>query len=54
MLKSPKVIVALVLVQVFFATLPIAVKVALRDLTSPALALLRVAGAAALFWVSTA
>jgi drug/metabolite transporter (DMT)-like permease len=50
-LKSPRVIVALVLVQVFFATLPIAVKVALRDLSSPALALLRVAGAAALFWV---
>lgn len=37
--------------QVLFATLPIAVKVALRDLTSPALALLRVAGAALLFWV---
>lgn len=51
MLKSPKVIVALVLVQVFFATLPIAVKIVLRDLSSPALALLRVAGAAALFWV---
>jgi drug/metabolite transporter (DMT)-like permease len=50
-LKSPKVIIALVVVQIFFATLPIAVKVALRDLTSPALALLRVAGAAALFWV---
>jgi drug/metabolite transporter (DMT)-like permease len=50
-LKSPKVLIALVLVQVFFATLPIAVKVALRDLSSPALALLRVAGAAALFWV---
>lgn len=51
MLKSRKVIVALVLVQVFFATLPVAVKIALRDLSSPALALLRVAGAAALFWV---
>jgi drug/metabolite transporter (DMT)-like permease len=49
--KSPKVIVALVLVQVFFATLPIAVKLSLRDLSSPALALLRVAGAAALFLV---
>jgi drug/metabolite transporter (DMT)-like permease len=49
--KSPKVVLALVLVQVLFATLPIAVKVALRDLTSPALALLRVAGAALLFWV---
>jgi drug/metabolite transporter (DMT)-like permease len=51
LLKSPKVIVALVLVQVFFATLPIAVKIVLRDLSSPALALLRVAGAAALFWL---
>lgn len=50
-MKSPKVVLALVLVQVLFATLPIAVKVALRDLTSPALALLRVAGAALLFWV---
>jgi drug/metabolite transporter (DMT)-like permease len=49
--KSPKVVLALVLVQVLFATLPIAVKVALRDLSSPALALLRVAGAALLFWV---
>jgi drug/metabolite transporter (DMT)-like permease len=50
-LKSPKVILALVLVQVLFATLPVAVKVALRDLSSPALALLRVTGAAALFLV---
>jgi drug/metabolite transporter (DMT)-like permease len=51
LLKSPRVVVALVLVQVFFATLPIAVKVVLRDLSSPALALLRVGGAAALFWL---
>lgn len=51
MLKSPRVVIALVLVQVFFATLPIAVKVALRDLSSPALALLRVSGAALLFWI---
>jgi drug/metabolite transporter (DMT)-like permease len=50
-LKSPKVILALVLVQVLFATLPVVVKVALRDLSSPALALLRVSGAAALFFV---
>lgn len=42
---------ALVLVQVFFGSLPIAVKVALRDLTSPALALIRVASAALLFQV---
>ena len=44
-----EVYVALVLVQVFFATLPIAVKVVLRDLSSPALALARVALAALLF-----
>ncbi|HEX2201948.1 MAG TPA: DMT family transporter, partial [Longimicrobium sp.] len=48
-MKSRSVYVALLLVQVFFATLPIAVKIALRDLSSPALALLRVAGAALLF-----
>jgi drug/metabolite transporter (DMT)-like permease len=40
---------ALVFVQLFFATLPIAVKVVLRDLSSPALAVLRVCGAALLF-----
>jgi drug/metabolite transporter (DMT)-like permease len=43
------VLTALLFVQLFFGTLPIAVKVALRELTSPALALLRVAGAALLF-----
>lgn len=42
---------ALVMVQVFFATLPIAVKIALRDLSSPSIALLRVAGGAALFLI---
>ncbi|MBW3570101.1 MAG: DMT family transporter [Gemmatimonadetes bacterium] len=50
-MRSPKVLLALLLVQVLFATLPVAVKVALRDLSSPALALLRVTGAAALFFV---
>lgn len=50
-MSSRSTIVALLLVQLFFATLPIAVKVALRDLSAPALALLRVAGAAALFMV---
>jgi drug/metabolite transporter (DMT)-like permease len=50
-LKSPRVIVALLLVQLFFGTLPIAVKMVLREVSSPALALLRVAGAAALFWM---
>lgn len=41
----------LVLVQLLFATLPVAVKIALRDLSSPAIALLRVTGAALLFLV---
>ena len=50
-MASRRVYVALVLVQVFFAMLPIAVKIVLRDLSSPALALVRVAGAALLFWV---
>lgn len=49
MSSRSSVYVALVLVQVFFATLPIAVKVALRDLSSPSLALIRVSGAALLF-----
>jgi drug/metabolite transporter (DMT)-like permease len=40
---------ALFAVQFFFATLPIAVKIALRDLSAPGLALLRVGGAAAIF-----
>jgi len=44
-----RVYTALVLVQLFFGALPIAVKVALRELSSPALALIRVAGAALLF-----
>ena len=48
-MRPSSVYVALILVQVFFATLPIAVKIALRDLSSPALALLRVTGAAVLF-----
>ncbi|HEX8394058.1 MAG TPA: DMT family transporter [Longimicrobium sp.] len=51
MSSRSSVYTALVLVQVFFATLPIAVKVALRDLSSPALALIRVSGAALLFVV---
>jgi len=40
---------ALLFVQLFFGALPIAVKLAVRDLTSPALALIRVVGAALLF-----
>ncbi len=50
-MRSPKVILALVMVQVLFATLPVVVKVVLRDLSSPALALLRVSGAAVLFFI---
>ena len=48
-MKPSAVYAALFAVQVIFATLPVALKVALRDLSSPALALLRVAGAALLF-----
>ncbi len=40
---------ALVLVQIFFGALPIAVKLAVRDLSSPALAMIRVVCAALLF-----
>ena len=45
------VIVALVIVQVLFSTLPIAAKIALRELSSPAIALIRVSSAALLFVV---
>jgi drug/metabolite transporter (DMT)-like permease len=48
---SRQVYVALLLVQLFFATLPVAVKVALRELSSPAIALLRVSFAAAFLFV---
>jgi drug/metabolite transporter (DMT)-like permease len=41
----------LVLVQVLFATLPISIKIALRELSSLSLAALRVGGAAILFWI---
>ena len=43
------VYVALIAVQIMFATLPIAAKIALRELGSPALCLLRVTGAAIIF-----
>ncbi len=49
--KPSPVYVVLLATQVIFATLPIAVKLALRDLSSPSLALLRVTGAALLFVV---
>jgi drug/metabolite transporter (DMT)-like permease len=45
------VFAALVTVQVLFGSLPVAAKLALRDLSSPTLALLRVAFAAVLFLV---
>jgi drug/metabolite transporter (DMT)-like permease len=45
------VLLALLAVQLCFATAPVAVKIALRELSSPALALLRVAGATLLFVV---
>jgi drug/metabolite transporter (DMT)-like permease len=45
------VFAALIAVQLLFATAPIAVKIALRELSSPTLALLRALGAAALFMI---
>ena len=48
-MKSRSVYIALFLVQVMFATLPIAVKIALREIGSPVLCLLRVTGAALVF-----
>ena len=50
-MKPRKVIVALIAVQVFFATLPIAAKIALRELTAPTLVLLRCVVAAAVFYL---
>jgi drug/metabolite transporter (DMT)-like permease len=44
------VVIALVLVQVFFATLPIAAKIALREFSSPAIALMRVGTGALVFF----
>ncbi|HEX6745856.1 MAG TPA: DMT family transporter [Longimicrobium sp.] len=49
--EAARVYIALLLVQIFFGVLPIVVKVVLRELSSPALALLRVTGAALLFRV---
>ncbi len=46
---SRSVIIALILVQVLFATLPIAAKIALQELSSPAITLFRVAIAAFIF-----
>jgi drug/metabolite transporter (DMT)-like permease len=50
-LKRPRtVIVVLFLVQAFFATLPVAGKIALRELTTPALVVVRVGIAAIIFY----
>jgi drug/metabolite transporter (DMT)-like permease len=49
--KNQRVFAALILVQVFFATLPIAAKIALRELSSPAIALVRVTIAATIFFI---
>ncbi len=48
---SRTVIVALIFVQVLFSTLPIAAKIALRELSSPAITLMRVTTAALVFYV---
>lgn len=50
-MRSWTVHLALVVVQVLFATLPVAIKFALREIPAPALALIRVAGAATLFFL---
>jgi drug/metabolite transporter (DMT)-like permease len=47
--SKSKVYGALVAAQLFFATLPIALKVLLREMSSPSIALYRVMGAALLF-----
>lgn len=50
-MKNQSVIGALILVQIFFATLPIAAKIALHELSSPAIALVRVTVAALIFYI---
>lgn len=50
-MKNKSVVVALVFVQILFATLPIAAKIALRELSSPAIVLIRVTLAALIFFV---
>lgn len=49
-MKDPRTLAALLAVQVFFASLPIAAKFALREVEAPVLALLRVSLAAAFFF----
>lgn len=50
-MQKRSVIVVLVVVQVLFSALPVAAKIALRELSSPAIALIRVSTAALLFVV---
>ena len=49
-MKHRSVILALVIVQVLFSALPIAAKIVLQELSSPAITLARVSGAALLFF----
>lgn len=49
MLQQRSVLAALILVQILFAALPIAAKIGLRELASPAIAFLRVSTAALFF-----
>ena len=49
--KKRQVVIGLVFVQIFFATLPIAAKIGLRDFSSSSLALLRSSIAACIFFV---
>lgn len=50
-MRQRRVIIGLVFVQVFFATLPIAAKLALREFSAPALTMLRCLAAAGLFFL---
>jgi drug/metabolite transporter (DMT)-like permease len=49
--KNKSVVVALIFVQVLFSTLPIAAKIALRELSSPSIVLVRVVLAALIFFL---
>src|SRR5690348_854286 len=51
MIRRRSVLAVLALVQLFFATLPIAGKIVLRQMSAPALVLTRVGGAALVFLV---
>lgn len=51
MSRSRSVYIVLILVQALFATLPVAGKIALNELSSPALVMVRVAVAAVIFYI---